>query len=293
MHAFRPAEPHAYLGGDAVACDLARQAIYWALCAHHDLATTAPPEPPEVGSADRFDFALERLWNEAEPELLARAAGNPRFVEPLRLEVIGKSFLDFADLDRRTQAELAERLHAFAARLLEPLDTQQREAERLWLWRAARVVGLFLLLTGFIAASYGVKNWWELRRDRAAGASWTTSSAYGGTCACKSPEQVCSECPNFFFHTTEERNPSIVFDLGREQQFSTISVENRRDCCPERGLPLVVQVSSDGKHWTEVARRESQFSSWRQAFPTTRARWLKLYVPRRGILHLARVRLLP
>ncbi len=132
----------------------------------------------------------------------------------------------------------------------------------------------------------------DLSRDMAPSASWKASSQLSD-CSCDSPEQSCAACPNFFFHTVEEKHPSIIFDLHTIRSLSAVIVENRRDCCSERALPLVVQVSTDQKHWKTVATRKDEFGTWRADFPTEQTRWVKLFVSRRDYLHLARVRLLP
>jgi len=274
-----------YSGGEALGCELARQAVCWALLAHRALGA----EPADVSPSDR---GLEALWSSSDQSLLTRAAGSAAQLERLKTDLFGKSFIEFATLDRGAQVELASRLHAFVLALLEPLDTVQRELERIWLRAAFRIACMLALLVGLAALGFEVRDYWQQRSDRALSANWTTSSQYD-TCACTSPAQSCAECPDYFFHTREEREPWVLFDFGSTESLSGVVVENRRDCCTERGLPLVVEVSPDKVHWTEVARRSSEFSTWRQTFPTVNARWVRLRVPHQAILHLARVRLLP
>jgi hypothetical protein len=70
-------------------------------------------------------------------------------------------------------------------------------------------------------------------------------------------------------------------------------VENRLDCCGERARPLVIEISSDRKKWTQVVRHDDFFTTWRASFPRVRARFVRVRVPGSGILHLSRVRILP
>ena len=107
------------------------------------------------------------------------------------------------------------------------------------------------------------------------------------------PAQSCANCPNFFFHTELEDRPNVVFDLHSVRSLSGVVVENRRDCCADRGLPLLVQVSTDEKHWKTVATRKEEFVTWQASFPTEQARWVRLAVGGRSFLHLASVKLLP
>jgi len=72
-----------------------------------------------------------------------------------------------------------------------------------------------------------------------------------------------------------------------------VLVDNRLDCCRERAIPLVVEVSTDQKEWRQVAVRHQLFDTWRADFPRVETRWVRLSVPRKTFLHLSRVRLLP
>jgi hypothetical protein len=289
--ALRPAEPLAYGRADAVACELYREAVYWALLAHRELDPSerrvADGEGPAPASRD-----LLSLWDAADPALLASAAGGSAAVERLRAELAGHSFAEFAELAPGRQTQLAESLRAFNERLLEPLDTRQVQVERTWTVRVVRLVTIALGLLLFALIVQQLRLWQDRRRDLAVQATWTTSSTYplGG---CVSPQQRCPASPNYFFHTESEQNPWLLFDLGSEKTLSAVWVENRVDCCSERAQPLVVSVSTDKKTWTEVTRRETTFDTWLERFPRVKARWVKFSVPRQTALHLASVRLVP
>jgi hypothetical protein len=290
---FRPSEALPFPGADAVACELSREAIYWALLAMRERVATGAQSPSQAESAGPEPIALLTLWAETAPELLQQAAEGSAEAERLRTELLGKSFAEFAELDAERQADAAQSLHAFAERLIEPLSVPQRAEERAWVNRIQVLISVVVVLVVLaVFAVNALKKHAEESSDLARSASWQTSSS-GPECSCKSPAQSCAECPNFFFCTAEQRHASIVFDLHRVQSISTIEVENRRDCCSERALPLVVQVSSDQKDWKTVATRKRDFDTWRETFPTEQARWVKLYVGKRNFLHLARVRLLP
>ncbi len=98
----------------------------------------------------------------------------------------------------------------------------------------------------------------------------------------------------YFFHTNQERDPWIVFDLGTERHVSAVELDNRLDCCTERANPLAIAVSTDQKKWTEVARSKQEFTTLRKRFSTVKARYVKIHVPRPdGILHLSHVRIFP
>ena len=60
-----------------------------------------------------------------------------------------------------------------------------------------------------------------------------------------------------------------------------------------RALPLYVEVSTDGKQYHRVARRERPFTVWRVSFPTVSARYVRLRVQRKSYLHLNEVEVYP
>jgi len=287
----RPSEPLPFSGGDAVACELSKEAIFWALSASRELAPGSSGDPDQPATVTTTQ-TLQDLWSQGERELLDRAAGGPGEAERLRADLLDKSFADFAELPFDQQAAAATRLHACAERLIEPLARPQLTQERVWVARVQLLFVVLLLVVGVGFFGKSLKERFDLRRDLAPSASWKASSLYP-ECWCDSPAQSCEKCPNFFFHTEQEDHPNIVFDLHSVQSLSAVVVENRRDCCADRGLPLIVQVSTDEKHWKTVATRRDEFSTWRANFPTVQARWVKLSVGNRNFLHLAAVHLLP
>jgi hypothetical protein len=84
-------------------------------------------------------------------------------------------------------------------------------------------------------------------------------------------------------------SPSLTIDLGGVQVLHDVTVANRRDCCRERALPLVIEVSQDGLAWRQVGYRRGDFSDWTASFAATRGRFVRLRVERKSILHLGRV----
>ena len=91
------------------------------------------------------------------------------------------------------------------------------------------------------------------------------------------------------FHTTEEDNPWVRLDLGAVQRVHAVRVENRTNCCRDRALPLAVELSIDAKTWTLVGYRRLLFDTFTQQFPSRDARYVRLRVDRRSLLHLRKV----
>ena len=202
------------------------------------------------------------------------------------------SFVEFAELPTEERARLVQTLQKGAEALLAELDRPARTVEKLRQKRALRIGLVFAVLLAVVLGKSWIEQATEPRRNIAAGKPWRQSSKLNNQ-GCESPYQSCSNSPQFFFHTAEERSPSIELDLGQNRRFSAVRVMNREDCCAERAVPLVVEVSVDQKEWREVARRTDVFSSWLAEFPRVEARWLRLRVDRQSYLHLAGVRVLP
>ena len=78
-------------------------------------------------------------------------------------------------------------------------------------------------------------------------------------------------------------------DLGSDAEISTVRIQNRRDCCSERAVPLVIELSHDGESWQQVSRREEPFDEWRASFEPKTARYVRMRVERRSVLHFEHV----
>jgi hypothetical protein len=289
--ALRPPEPYAEGKPDAVACELFRQSIHWSLLSYREL--TSSRDGNALGPAERgtqsSGLGLRAIWDETDPQRLAAAAGGPELAAQLAREIVDRSFEDFAELEEPQQTDLAQRLDDFSGALLEPLIDKTQGMRRLWTTRFTRIGAACLLIAlALVVVNARLEDWRDLARNR----PWKASSAFEKD-GCKSPAQICDEGPNFFFHTNNDDSPSIEFDLGRATEISGVIVENRLDCCQERAVPLVVEVSERPDEWRRVARRTAQFDTWRARFKRTHARWVRLRAQKKTYLHLARVRILP
>lgn len=123
-------------------------------------------------------------------------------------------------------------------------------------------------------------------RDLAKGAPFRTSSTWA---VCRPAEHLCgSSVTDIFFHTNEDDQPFIEYDLGAPRELASVRVTNR-DVLRDRAVPLVLEVSDDGKRYLELARRTEEFDRWYPHFRTTKARFVRLRAARRTILHFERV----
>jgi F5/8 type C domain-containing protein len=269
-------EPVEHGPAEAVACDLYCQAIYWGLVARRGAST----EPEHSTLADE----LAR----AEPALLARCAGGEEEAARLSARLEHTAFDELARLPANGRLGLLGELGPFADALLNERDP---ERERVWRRRLLWTGGALVLASTALVAAPRVLDRWEQARDLAEDKPWTASSMEAEVCT--SPAQRCDESKDYFFHTQRQKNPWLSIDLEAVQTVSAVRVRNRRGCCSDRAVPLVVQVSSDNENWTEVARNEEDFSEWKAEFTPVEARWVRLMVPRTSTLHLRRVRVLP
>ncbi|HEU5073097.1 MAG TPA: hypothetical protein VFU02_02975 [Polyangiaceae bacterium] len=88
------------------------------------------------------------------------------------------------------------------------------------------------------------------------------------------------------FHTTEEAKPWVVVDMLENRTVRRISVENRLDCCQDRGLPLIAELGTESGAYVEVGRRTTPFDTWEIGMLPTRGRYVRLRADRNTFLHL-------
>lgn len=320
--ALEPPEPFADGQPDALACGLYHQSILWSLRSLNErrksapIATNGDKTEARVASEDRDSDApnsdapnsdapnsasaeaaaepqatasFSELWDAAAMKpLLAAANLTAEEVNEVKRQMAGSSFEDYSDLPSSEQVRWGRKLRVVAEGLIYGIEVTSGRYSPPWLSRALRIGLLLVLVIGVGWGGFAVREWMIELNNVARGKPWTTSSTYAAP-GCRSPAQECMESPNFFFHTQEENGPWLELDLGTVQSISSVKIRNREDCCSERAVPLVVEVSTDGKQWKQVARKNEIFGVWHPEFPAVDARWVRLRVARKSILHLASV----
>jgi hypothetical protein len=268
-------------------------------------------EPPESFSSGDPNEALLCLLAEALRVAGAAYAGLTRdaplgaVVEAIGLEPLGAfvpegesleailGWLGAGRLDAVAALSVGEADHrlavcrAFVRAFVARADAGRRAIAALERQRRTRPIAAAVAVAALaVAAVFGAKRVLT-PPDLAAGKSFTASSAFAGF-----PQAGIVNVPveyDVFTHTREEDSPWIRVDLGAVESVRAIEIQNRADCCRERALPLVVEVSEDGEGWREVGRREEDFREWTIAMAPTKVRYLRTTVPRRTFLHLARI----
>jgi hypothetical protein len=245
----------------ALLLGLYRDAIYWALAAR-SADTSAPP-------AD-----LRALWDASNPQAAASPPDNAESAALRRA-----LFDDFSPRALTVSEADVARVRAFAEGLVWELDAPRRQVERVFVQRWLRVT---LAAAVLVVAAIGVRKL-TLGADLAEGRPFRTSSKLSSWAACVANN---NNCFGLMFHTEIEMNPWVEIDLGAPKQVHRIEVLNRSDCCAERATPLIAEVSTDRATWTQVARKDDQFGSWKVDFPARSARYVRLRAPRHTALHL-------
>lgn len=268
--ALDPIEPLRAGPAHALALSLYREAAYYALAAH------AGDSPASV--ADAFEVArAPALAAASGEEALASLRGS------LLRPPAESALLPAEQLEREARAA-----QGFVQALIAAVADRSLRSNHLLIerWLRTGVAGALLLALAAGAAA-------ALQRafappDLAAGKPWRTSSK-GDDCE---PElQRCMGArTSIFFHTKRERDPWFEVDLGAPTSFAAVEVVNRGDCCQDRVVPLVVEVSNDQQRWTAVARRVDVFPDvYRARFAKQLARYVRLRVDRRSTLFAERV----
>jgi hypothetical protein len=255
---------------------------------------------PDAGSAERADLLVLALSNARVAAVCLHAAEGAvstselvvespqskpsEALEPTLRAIVDRSVEDDVDAEpAQVQGDL-ELLLTHSQSLLLALEEPERRArrarQRAWARALAPLLALAVVL-GFVG--------WRLFRaqELAAGKPWKTSSlAY----VCDPAQKRCGDRDTgIFFHTQEDAEPWFEVDLGAVHELKRVELKNRSDCCQERAVPLVVEVSLDHQHYQMVARKFATFDHWSQSFPTTRGRYVRLRVARRSLLHLEQV----
>lgn len=251
---------------------LYREAAYWALLAQSEAMCGAD---------------LAAALAESERSLLLFAAdGEEGLVAIERILLARGSVADVED-PLKSQRRDAVIARDFVEALIRKKLTSTEQVRWVVLERWLRTgVAASLLLGAIIGIALVVRSATR-PPDLAQGKTWRVSSTAGD---CRPAENSCLGVrTNILFHTLHEDKPWFELDLGAPRAFSAVEVENRTDCCPDRAIPLVVELSQDAESWEEVARRKEAFDTWRVELPSRSARYVRVRALRHTALHLVRV----
>jgi hypothetical protein len=149
--------------------------------------------------------------------------------------------------------------------------------------------GVLLVLLLLLAQVAPPLRDWLIPPDLGRRAVWTASSASQAAAIAGAGTNAGANAEaGYFFHTQFENRPWLRIDLPRVARIEAIRIENRKDCCQERALPLNVEVP-DGDGWRLVCQRRVPFDSWTCHPGSLATRALRITIPGRAWLHLERV----
>ena len=223
---------------------------------------------------------LRGISSMATRQVLGELAADCEKQSGVRVEIESVGGVDAA---KRVQAGEAFDLVFLAADAIDKLVAAGKAAGRVDLVRSGVAVLLLgALVGGLVFAAEELSH----GPDLAAGKPWQASSSYSG---CTLSEHRCGSNPvKIFFHTDEEDQPWVQLDLEHKTRVASVELVNRSDLGPDRAYPIVVEVSADGKRWTEVARRDTSYTTWRADFEPKSARYVRAKVLKRTWFHLER-----
>jgi hypothetical protein len=230
---------------------------------------------------------LRAAWDASPEELRLLAAGGAERLRAIAAIVLEGRLGDDAALPVGEQRRRAEEVRRFDHALARSLEDPDAAVSRIFVQRALRIA---LVLLATIALGVGavlLRARLVVPVDLAEGRPVRTSSVWSDFDPIA--HTVLRGTVGVEFHTNEEDDPWAEIDLGAVQRIGSAAIKNRADCCIDRAIPLVMEVSTDQQKFTEVARRTDAFVTWQPEFSPVNARWIKLHVPRRTWLHLERV----
>ena len=97
---------------------------------------------------------------------------------------------------------------------------------------------------------------------------------------------------NYGIQTNREDSPWVMVDLEKPYLITRVDVYNRADGWFDEGLPLVLELSEDGRTFTEVSRRTETFSvsaPWTYVSPGVKAQYVRVRAPHQGYIALSEI----
>lgn len=175
--------------------------------------------------------------------------------------------------------------------LLDVVETPARLTDLAQRLPFLRIGQLAVGIVFAVALGPSLLAWLTAPRNLARWAEWTTSST---AFTCHPSHHECGGGrTDIFFHTGNEANPWLRYDLGSAKRVSGLTIVNRQDSLQARAVPLVVEVGDDGTTFREVARQTTAFSTWEPRFEPVTARFVRLRIDGTSVLHLERVEVHP
>jgi hypothetical protein len=240
------------------------EVAYWALRAQ-------APSAARAGDGG-LRALVQRIGDAALEEFLG-----PERASDLR-EALLLSHDQLALLVAEQWVPILDRTASAARKALETAEAPERLIRRLRLLQVGRIFAIPALCAFLIVYHLSP-------RELAHGKPWIATSGLGAPVA----GVLKGTDGPFFFHTNTEPDPAITIDIGL-QTIHKVVLTNRRDCCQDRAVPLVIESSAPpGNNWRLLARRDDSFTEWAATFPPIVASKIRIRALHTTYLHLADV----
>ncbi len=266
----KPVYPLPNRSDGTVALNLYREALYWSLVAF-------------------TDGTPETVLQTIDDGVLFRGSIGPENGRALLQRLLAQTYRDAPSVQPQALAAELKLARTLVKRIVGIVEAPQLDLQRA---RSRRNLGrggvvLATALLG-LGAYVGGKRL-AYGPDLAEGKPWRASSSYGSF----SPEtHLCDGLStDVFFHTREEEDPWVEFDLQKTAQVSRIVIGNREEPYASRAVPLAVTLSTDRVKWATVGLIEKNFDVTTVKFPSQQARYVKLTSRHKTWFHLLWVRI--
>jgi hypothetical protein len=264
-----PRVPLQHSDGTRPAFVLFHQALWWALAAQ--LRLVGQPRPAEQTATREL---LARF--EATPAGgVALGALSLEVREVLR-DVLGDAWLlSTPDLPAVGTHQALVAVRTALGLVLPPLERRVGRAAALRALRALRWVGAgataAALVIGVVLGVQTVSRGPNLAKFKPV----TMSSVADGYPASQATDDVIGVLG---VHSNRENKPWLTVDLQGVYSIKQVVVYNRTDCCEERVVPLIIEVSTNNRDFTQVTRRDAEFHTWAAKFTPVQTRYVRLRV---------------
>jgi hypothetical protein len=253
------------------------------LLARAQLARIGVDPGPTATPEDCWALLAEHPFGSS---LLARATEEERSSLSSAMGFGGRRWL--ARLPPKERAKTMRALGRLTRGVAAPMEADARRVRDVWLVRWVRIVGSALALClGILVILAGITRL-TAPPNLALHKRVTVVTPHPGV-AVGPDALVDGNRSNLGFHTDVGMGHHVTIDLGQVHRIRQVVVYNRADCCPERAVPLALELSTDGQTFRQVAQRLDPFERWRVKLAPTDTRYVRLALMSGAYFHLAEV----
>jgi len=200
------------------------------------------------------------------------------------LRVNGEAKL--AELEPKQRRALAGALKSLLVATIEPLEHDESKVGRVLFARVARITAAIVVVGGAVAMLLSLLAG-QMKKPNIALKKKVTTSSLFASAGRDTRLLVDGDTTNLGFHTECRPNQTVTVDLGASHPISSVVVYNRADCCQERAVPLVLEVSADNRKFDKVKEQREQFDKWVVDGVDKKARYVRITNTSNNCFHLS------